>query len=145
MLLILLIGELLVLFVAEGIFQLGLMIVFLWWLYTNYGEDKSRLLLIQIVTLIIGLIASVLTGTVFGGLSFLWLLGLTIFRLFDLFFSGVKLVWILPTIVLLSYLGDRVLGLRWSFVELLVVALAGLVSIVVSQTNRSIRLKDLSL
>lgn len=145
MLLILVIGEILALLIGEGIFQIGLMIPLLWWLYVSYGEDKNSFLLIQIVTLSAGLVGSIITGTVLGGLSSLWLLSIWIFKLLDKMFVGGKIVWMIPVLVFLSFIGDKLMGLRWSIGETVLLVLVGVLAFVASQNNRSIRLKTFDL
>lgn len=103
--------------VGEGVFGWGVMIPWLW--YVQRENQNDRLCLIAIVVL--GIIGSSVSGSIVGGLSLWWSVCLLVFWVAGHLLSSQKWWMVVVLTVALVLVGDKILGLSSSLLEVVIV------------------------
>lgn len=114
------------LFVGEGIFQIGLVLPWLWLMAETLVENNKttnrELFYTQIGVVGLGIAASIVTGTILGGFSVYWIICLWCFWYLNRMFAEPNVFLVIILIEVINLIGDMVIGTKWGFMETIILA-----------------------
>ena len=123
--------------VGEGVLGWGVLIPWLW--YMDRDAQIGRLY--GYFVLVLGIFASGITGTMVGGMSVWWSVCLLVFWAAGHILSSQKWWMVVALTVALSLVGDKILGLSSSFMEVAAVGLGSVILFRMKQVGGGISLR----